>query len=95
MVGLLGALGCSKTPPQAEGHATASIGEMAAPSIVPKNASRQAEKIVARIAPGPECEVFREQVREAGKGSPAAASTHMAFQEAMKAAREAGCLEGQ
>jgi hypothetical protein len=95
VMGLLGAIGCSKAPPQVTEDTTTDVGRAASPSIVPKDASRQAEKLAAQIDPRPECNVFREQMREAGHGSPAAAATHMAFQEARKAAREAGCLEGQ
>ena len=88
--------GCSRDPstPTLANPEDSSL-ERASPSIVPKDASRQAAKLLATIADRPECEEFRTAILEASAGSPAAGTTQMAFIEARKAAREAGCLVEQ
>lgn len=65
---LLGIGACSKSPSETATDAAKAVSEMAGPSIVPKDASRQAEKLVAGIDERPECDTYRQQIREAGLG---------------------------
>lgn len=87
---LLGA--CARDPTPLESDSEQSASERAAPSIVPRDASRQAAKLLATIDDRPDCEEYRAAIREASVGSPAAGTTQRAFIEARNAAREADCL---
>lgn len=60
-------------------------------SLAPKDASRQAVKLSALILNMPRCEVFRERLRDAGKGNPAMGSTQLKFVKTMQDAKAAGC----
>ena len=89
---MLLAAGCSKAPKEKVADAGGAAGGQGTISIAPKDASRQAERLIAKIDPRAECERFRVAIREAGQGSPASGKTQMAFSTARRAADEAGCL---
>ena len=92
---VLGVAGCSKAPTEAAVDAANAVGKQVMGPLAPKDASRQAEKLLAKIDASSDCEEYRAQVREAGKGSPAAGKTQMAFSQTMQAARDAGCVNEQ
>lgn len=92
LVFVLGPSGCSKSPTQTATEATSSIIESAKLSVAPKDASRQAQRVIETIDDRPECAAFIAQTTEAGKGSPVAAKTHLALSTARQAARDAGCV---
>ncbi len=86
---------CAKVPAPRVTDEEDSSSARASLSIAPKNASRQAAKMLATIDDRPDCDEFRVAIQEAGAGSPVAGTTQRAFIEARKAAREAGCLLDQ
>lgn len=71
--------------------AAASLLDPMFSSSAPKDASRQAGKLIALILNVPRCEVFKKRLREAGKGNPAMGSTQLKFVNTMQDAKAAGC----
>ena len=66
------------------------MGKLMAP-LAPPNMSEYAARRAVVIKPIPECQVFHQQVAEAGKGPNASATTIGRISEAIEAARVAGC----
>lgn len=59
--------------------------------LVDKDASRQAQGLVAMLADRPECEVFKTRLLDAGKGPPADGATQWQLAHARQDACTAGC----
>jgi hypothetical protein len=50
--------------------------------------------LVAKLKTGPECDVYRRRLAEAGKGLPADGATQHAIVWTFREAGEAGCVVG-
>jgi hypothetical protein len=62
--------------------------------LVEKDASAQAERMITLVvADKPECEAYKKQMREAGKGSPYDASTQKGFVTTQQEACKAACCK--
>ena len=82
---------CSKSVTESAVDSASAVGTKLMAPLVQKDASRQAEALAQRLADRPECEVYRNRLREAGKGPPAAGATQLAIVEAYQDAGKAGC----
>ena len=87
---VLGA-GCSKPAGEVVTAAADAVGQMAVLSVVPQDASRQAQKLLDKIADEPRCDEFRERILAAGSGPPASGKTQMALSQTMRDTRDVGC----
>lgn len=62
---------CSKSLPETAGDAAKSVGQQLMQRLLQKDASAQARRMAEMVLSNkPECEVFKERMKEAGKGSP-------------------------
>jgi hypothetical protein len=84
---------CSKSPPEAVGVAAENVGQRLMQPLVQKDASAQARRMTEVLSDKPECEVFKQRMREAGKGSPYEATTQRQFVQAQQDACAAGCCK--
>jgi hypothetical protein len=85
--------GCSKSPVEVGVEAAQSAAKQALAPLNPKDASAQAERMVALIADRPECYFYVEQLREAGRGPPTAGTTQLDLVGAYDGATKAGCVK--
>jgi hypothetical protein len=93
-VSLSAAAGCSKSPGErVYDAATAATSKLFA-SLVEKDASRETGGLIAKLKTGPECDVYRSRLAEAGKGSPYEGATQHTITWTYKEAGEAGCVVG-
>ncbi len=81
---------CSKSPTDAAVDAGTAIGHKLLDPLVLKDASAQAERMVAYLSDKPECEIYRARMREAGRGSPYEATTQRGFVQTQQDACKAG-----
>jgi hypothetical protein len=82
---------CSKSPVDSGiDAANAAATRLLAP-LVQKDASMQARKLIDKLEDRPECEVYKQRLREAGNASPYAATTQRALVTAYQDADKAGC----
>jgi hypothetical protein len=85
---------CSKVPVDATVDAANSVGQKIMQPLCQKNASAQAERMIKlTLLDKPECQPFKDQMREAGKGSPYEATTQKLFIMAQQGASKAGCCK--
>jgi PBP1b-binding outer membrane lipoprotein LpoB len=66
---------CSRSPTDAAVDAANAAGRKLMEPLVQKDASAQAERMVAFLADNPACEIYKARMREAGRGSPYEATT--------------------
>jgi hypothetical protein len=59
--------------------------------LAQKDASIQAQKLIDRLEDRPGCEVYKQRLRDAGQGSPAAGTTQLSIIHAWQDAAAAGC----
>jgi hypothetical protein len=91
---LSAAAGCSKSPGErVYEKATAATSKLFG-NLVEKDASRETDGLIAKLKTGPECDVYRRRLAEAGKGPPADGATQHAIVWTYKEAGEAGCVVG-
>jgi hypothetical protein len=84
---------CTKSPGDAGVEAAQSAAKQAMAPHYPKDASAQAERMVALIQDRPECDLYKGLLRDAGRGPPAVATTRLNFIGAYDAASKAGCVK--
>ncbi len=87
----LSMIGCSKSPVQSASDTVQSAAGSVLAPLNPNDASKQAENMIRLIEDRPECDMFKQRLREAGKGPPAAGTTQVAILDAYNAAKAAGC----
>jgi hypothetical protein len=69
------------------------VGRKLVEPLVQKDASAQAERMVAFLADNPACEIYKARMREAGKGSPYVATTQREFVQTQQDACKVGCCK--
>jgi hypothetical protein len=83
--------GCPKSPADSAIDAANTLATRLMAPLVQKDASMQARKLIDKLADRPECEVYKQRLREVGNASPYAATTQLALQNAYQDADRAGC----
>jgi hypothetical protein len=91
LIGALVLAACSKSPVDSTIEAANRLATRLLAPLVQKDASMQARKLIDRIEDRPECEVYKQRLREAGKASPYAATTQRELVTAYQDAGKAGC----
>lgn len=81
--------GCSKSPADSAIDAANSLATRLIAPLLQKDASMKARKLIDKLADRPECEVYKQRLRQVGKASPYAATTHLALQNAYQDADRA------
>jgi hypothetical protein len=84
---------CSKSPTEAVEAATNAIGPWLMRGIVQKDASTQAKRMTELLLDRPECNVFKQRMLEAGKGSLYEGATQSKLVHAQQDACAAGCCK--
>lgn len=84
---------CSKSPTDTTIDAANAAGHKLLDPLVMKDASAQAERMVAYLSDKLECETYRARMREAGRGSPYEATTQRGFVQTQQDACKAGCCK--
>ena len=84
---------CSKSPPAVVAAAADTVGQRLMQPLVQKDASIQAKRMTELLSDSPACEVFKERMREAGKGSPYEGATQWQLVHAQQDACAAGCCK--
>jgi hypothetical protein len=84
---------CSKSPTDTAVDAVNAVGRKLVEPLVQKDASAQAERMVAFLADNAECENYKARMREAGRGSPYEATTQRGFVQTQQDACKAGCCK--
>jgi hypothetical protein len=92
---VIGLLSCSKSPTDVAVDTANAVGHKLLDPLVLKDASAQAERMVAYLSDKPECEIYKARMREAGKGSPYEATTQRGFVQTQQDACKAGCCKPQ
>jgi hypothetical protein len=85
------AMACSKSPVDSAMGAANSLATRLVAPLMQKDASMQAGKLIDKIEDRPECEVYKQRLREVGKASPYNATTQRDLQSAYQDAYKAGC----
>jgi hypothetical protein len=93
-VSLLAAVGCSKSPGDRVFDAATGVTSKLFANLVEKDASRETGGLIAKLKTGPECDVYRRRLTEAGKGPPADGAAQHTIVWTYKEAGEAGCVAG-
>jgi hypothetical protein len=88
-----GLTSCSKSPTDIAADTANSVGRKLVEPLVQKDASAQAERMVAFLADNPECEIYKTRMREVGNGSPYEATTQRGFVQTQQDACKAGCCK--
>jgi hypothetical protein len=91
---LVAAVGCSKSPAERVYDTVTGLTSRLLANISEKDASREVGALIAKLKIGPECDVYRRRLAEAGKGSPYEGATQHAITWTYKDAGEAGCVGG-
>jgi hypothetical protein len=90
----IGLTACSKSPPEAVATAAEAAGKQLMQPLVQKDASAQARRMTEMVlSDKPECAVFRDQMKEAGKGSPYEGATQWKLVHTQQDACAAGCCK--
>jgi hypothetical protein len=84
---------CSKSPTAIVVDATETAGQHIMQPLVQKDASVQAKRMTELLSDKPACEVYKERMREAGKGSPYEGATQWQLVHAQQDACAAGCCK--
>lgn len=71
----------------------AAAGQKLMQPLVQKDASTQAEKMSELLYDKPECAIYKERIREAGKGSPYEGATQWRLVHTQQEACAAGCCK--
>ncbi len=92
---ITGLSSCSKSPTDTAIDAGNTVGHKLLDPLVLKDASAQAERMVANLSDKPQCEIYRTRMREAGKGSPYEGTTQRGFVQTQQDACKADCCKPQ
>src|ERR1700685_270015 len=84
---------CSKSPVDSGIGAANSLATRLLAPLVQKDASMQAGKLIDKVEDRPECEVYKQRLREVGKASPYEATTQRDLLTAYQDAGKAGCVK--
>lgn len=85
---------CSKSPSDAVTAASEAARKQLMQPLVQKDASAQAKRMTEMVlSDKPECAVFRERMKEAGKGSPYEGATQWMLVHTQQDACAAGCCK--
>lgn len=84
---------CSKSPSEIVAGAAGAVGQRVMQPLVQRDASIQAKRMTELLSDQPACEVFKERMREAGKGSPYEGATEWKLVHAQADACAAGCCK--
>jgi hypothetical protein len=84
---------CSRSPTDAAVDAANAVGRRLVEPLVQKDASAQAERVVAFLAENPACEIYKARMRETGRKSPYEATTQRGFVQTQQDACKAGCCK--
>ena len=82
---------CSKSPVDSALDAANALATRLMAPLAQKDASMQARKLIEKIENRPECEVYKQRLRDVGKASPYEAMTQRDLQNAYQDAYKAGC----
>jgi hypothetical protein len=93
-VSLSAAAGCSKSPGERVYDAATAVTSKLFGNLIEKDASRETGGLIAKLKTGPECNVYRRRLADAGKGSPYEGATQHTIVWTYKEAGEAGCVVG-
>jgi hypothetical protein len=94
MVGAVALAACSKSPSEEVLAAANTASQQLMQPLVQKDASVQAKRLTEMVlSDKPGCEVFKERMKEAGKGSPYQGATQWALVHAQQDACAAGCCK--
>jgi hypothetical protein len=94
IAGAIALASCSRSPPETVGSVAEAAGQQLMRPLVQKDASAQAIRVTERVlSDKPECEVFKERMKEAGKGSPYEGATQWKLVHTQQDACAAGCCE--
>ena len=85
---------CSKSPGEALYAATTAATRPLMQNLVEKDASHEVDGLIALIANKPQCEAYKQALREAGKGSPYEGSTQLKISHARQDACKSDCCTG-
>jgi hypothetical protein len=85
---------CSKSPVDTAIDEANKAGAKIMQPLVQADASSQAERMIKLVLlDKPECQPFKDEMREAGKGSPYEATTQKLFIQAQQDACKVGCCK--
>ena len=82
---------CSKSPVDTAIDAANTLANRLMAPLVQKDASMQARKLIDKLEDRPECEVYKQRLRDVGKASPYEGATQLAISHAWQDAGAAGC----
>jgi hypothetical protein len=91
---LSSAAGCSKSPGDQVFDAATGVTSKLFANLVEKDASRETGGLIAKLKTGPDCDVYRRRLSEAGRGPPTDGATQHAIVWTYKEAGDAGCVAG-
>ena len=93
-VSALALASCSKSPTETVDTAAKAAGQQLMQPVVQKDASGQARRMTEMVlSDKPECAVFKERMKEAGKGSPYEGATQWKLVHTQQDACAAGCCK--
>lgn len=84
---------CSKSPSAVVAATTNAVGRRLMQLVVQKDASIQAKRTAELLSDKPDCEVFKQRMMEAGKGSPYEGTTQWKLAHTQQDACAAGCCK--
>lgn len=84
---------CGKSPSAVVADAANRAAQQLVQPLVQKNASNQAEQMVELLSDKPACDVFKQRLLEAGKGSPYEGATQWKLAHTQQDACAAGCCK--
>jgi PBP1b-binding outer membrane lipoprotein LpoB len=84
--------GCSQSTVQATVDSANAAGTKLMSGVVQKDASTQVEGLIRNLKNDPDCDVYKERLREVGHGSPYEGATQSAIVRTYDAAGKAGCV---
>jgi hypothetical protein len=94
LVGAVALAACSKSPSEGVVTAANAASQGLMQPLVQKDASIQAKRMTELVlSDKPGCEVFRERMKEAGKGSPYEGATQWKLVHTQQDACAAGCCK--
>lgn len=84
---------CGKSPSAVVADTANHVAQRLMQPLVQKNASNQAEQMVELLSDKPACDIFKQRLLEAGKGSPYEGATESKLAHTQQDACAAGCCK--
>jgi hypothetical protein len=84
---------CSKSPIDTTVNAANAVAAKLMAPLVQKDASHQVEGLIRTLDNRPECQLYIDRLREAGRGSPYEGGTELVVVHTYDAAGKAGCVK--